>query len=86
VPQAGETDGFSPQKHLEVLRQHAPGLEIDVVLADTGVADDQEELEKAAAELGGRLVVASVADEDGSPRHDAQRLASVLDEIFREKR
>jgi uncharacterized cofD-like protein len=86
APQAGETDGFSPQKHLEVLRQHAPDLEIDVVLADTGVADDQEELEKAAAELGGRLVVASVADEDGSPRHDAQRLASVLDEIFREKR
>jgi uncharacterized cofD-like protein len=86
APQAGETDGFSPQKHLEVLRQHAPDLEIDVVLADTGVADDQEELEKAAAELGGRLVMASVADEDGSPRHDAQRLASVLDEIFREKR
>lgn len=86
APQPGETDGFSPQKHLEVLRQHAPSLEIDVVVADTGVIEDRDELEKAAADLGGRLVLASVADEDGSPRHDAQRLASVLDEIFREKR
>ncbi|MGW4423687.1 gluconeogenesis factor YvcK family protein [Streptosporangium sp. NPDC004631] len=86
APQPGETDGFSPQEHLEVLRRHAPSLEIDVVLADTGVAEDREELEKAAAELGARLTLASVADEDGSPRHDAQRLASVLDEIFREKR
>ncbi|OUC94662.1 gluconeogenesis factor YvcK family protein [Streptosporangium minutum] len=86
APQPGETDGFSPQKHLEVLRQHAPSLEVDVVLADTGVAEDAEELAKAAAELGGRLVLAAVADQDGSPRHDAQRLASVLDEIFREKR
>ncbi|GAA3421599.1 gluconeogenesis factor YvcK family protein [Streptosporangium vulgare] len=86
APQPGETDGFSPQKHLEVLRQHAPSLEIDVVVADTGVIEDRDELEKAAADLGGRLVLASVADADGSPRHDAQRLASVLDEIFREKR
>ena len=36
APQPGETDGFSPQKHLEVLRQHAPDLGIDVVVADTG--------------------------------------------------
>lgn len=86
VPQAGETDGFSPQKHLEVLRQHAPALKVDVIVADAGVAEDREELEKAAACLGGRLVLASVADGEGSPRHDAQRLASVLDEIFREKR
>ncbi|MEU4831715.1 uridine diphosphate-N-acetylglucosamine-binding protein YvcK [Streptosporangium sp. NPDC023615] len=86
APQAGETDGFSPQKHLEVLRQHAASLAVDVVVADTGVTDDRDALAKAAAELGGRLVLAPVADEDGSPRHDAQRLASVLDEIFREKR
>ncbi|GAA5067919.1 putative cofD-like protein [Thermocatellispora tengchongensis] len=86
APQPGETDGFSPQKHLEVLRQHAPGLAIDVVLADTRVVDDREELEKATVALGGRLVTADVAMADGSPRHDTQRLASVLDEIFHEKR
>ncbi|MFI6513410.1 uridine diphosphate-N-acetylglucosamine-binding protein YvcK [Streptosporangium sp. NPDC050855] len=86
APQPGETDGFSPQKHLEVLGQHASSLAIDVVVADTGVTHDRDALAKAAADLGGRLVLAPVADEDGSPRHDAQRLASVLDEIFREKR
>ncbi|SDR26215.1 gluconeogenesis factor YvcK family protein [Thermostaphylospora chromogena] len=86
APQPGETDGFSPQQHLEVLRQHAPDLRIDVVLADTSVLDDVEELEKATAALGGRLVTADVARSDGSPRHDALRLASVLDEIFHEKR
>lgn len=86
APQAGETDGFSPRSIWRCCASAAPSLEIDVVVADTGVIDDRDELEKAAADLGGRLVLASVADEDGSPRHDAQRLASVLDEIFREKR
>lgn len=86
APQPGETDDFSPQQHLDVLRQHAPELAIDVVLADSGVVDDREALDKAAASLGARLVMADVATEDGSPRHDPRRLASVLDEIFLQKR
>lgn len=86
APQPGETDDFSPQQHLEVLRRHAPDLVIDVVLADTGVVDDPDALEKAVAAMGGRLVMADVATEDGSPRHDPRRLASVLDEIFLQKR
>ncbi|MDF5753689.1 uridine diphosphate-N-acetylglucosamine-binding protein YvcK [Spongiactinospora sp. TRM90649] len=86
APQQGETDGFSPQEHLEVLRQHAPALHLDVVLADTGAVEDPDELEKAAVTMGARLVIADVARGDGSPRHDARRLASVLDEIFHEKR
>ncbi|GAA0991143.1 uridine diphosphate-N-acetylglucosamine-binding protein YvcK [Acrocarpospora macrocephala] len=86
APQPGETDGFSPQKHLEVLRQHAPALLVDAVLADTSVTEDPTELEKAAVALGGRLVLADVGASDGSARHDAPRLAQVLDEIFREKR
>ncbi|GAB2949426.1 uridine diphosphate-N-acetylglucosamine-binding protein YvcK [Nonomuraea fastidiosa] len=86
APQPGETDDFSPQQHLEVLRQHAPDLRIDVVLADTGVVDDPDALEKAAGALGARLVMDDVAAADGSPRHDPRRLASVLDEIFLQKR
>ena len=54
APQPGETAGFSPQKHLEVLRLHAPSLRIDTVLADTSVVIDLSALEKAAAALGGR--------------------------------
>ncbi|WP_084958193.1 gluconeogenesis factor YvcK family protein [Thermoactinospora rubra] len=86
APQPGETDDFSPQQHLEVLRQHAPELAIDVVLADTGVVDDRDALEKAAAAMGAGLVMSDVAAEDGSPRHDPRRLASVLAEIFLQKR
>lgn len=86
APQPGETDDFSPQQHLDVLAQHAPDLSVDVVLADTGVVDDRDALDKAAASLGGRLVTADVAAADGSARHDPRRLASVLDEIFLQKR
>src|SRR5206468_7352869 len=40
-PQPGETEGFSPETHLEVLAAHAPELELDVVIADeSSVAGD----------------------------------------------
>jgi uncharacterized cofD-like protein len=83
VPQPGETHGFSPPTHLEVLAGHAPGLRIDVVLADRGAAGGfAAELEKASGLLGGRLVLADLAMRDGSPRHDPRRLAGALAEIF----
>jgi uncharacterized cofD-like protein len=83
APQPGETEGFSPARHLEVLASHAPELVIDVVLADTAaVAGTTAELEKAAALLGGRLVLADLAMGDGSPRHDPRRLAGAFAQIF----
>jgi uncharacterized cofD-like protein len=83
APQPGETDGFSPHTHLEVLAEHAPQLTVDVVLADRGAAGGSAaELEKAAAMLGGRLVLTELAVRDGSPRHDPRRLAGAFAEIF----
>lgn len=82
APQPGETDDFSPQNHLEVLQAHAPGLQVDVVLADSGVVEDAEGLDKAVQSLGGRLVLADVARKDGSPRHDPALLAEALSGIF----
>ena len=83
VPQPGETGGFSPHTHLEVLAEHAPGLTVDVVLADQEAAGGSAaELEKAAALMGGRLVLTDLAMRDGSPRHDPRRLAGALAEIF----
>jgi uncharacterized cofD-like protein len=84
VPQPGETDDFSPQTHLEVLQAHAPDLRVDVVLADRGVVEDPAALEKAVQDLGGRLVLADVAADDGSPRHDPARLAQAFLQIFRD--
>jgi uncharacterized cofD-like protein len=83
APQPGETHGFSPHTHLEVLAGHAPELSIDVVLADRGAAGTfAAELDKAAGLLGGKLVLADLAMQDGSPRHDPRRLAGALAEIF----
>lgn len=84
APQPGETDDFSPQTHLEVLQAHAPDLRVDVVLADGGVVDDPDALDKAVRALGGRLVLADVAAADGSPRHEPARLAQAFVQIFSE--
>jgi uncharacterized cofD-like protein len=82
-PQQGETDGFSPETHLEVLAAHAPDLDIDVVVADqTAVSDGSSSLREAAAGFGAELIVADVARDDGTPRHDPARLAAVYARIF----
>jgi uncharacterized cofD-like protein len=75
APQPGETDGFSPEKHLEVLAAHAPDLTLDVVLADRAAVPDAERLDRAARAVGARLVVSDLAVDDGSPRHDPDKLA-----------
>ncbi len=82
TPQEGETAGFSPAHHLEVLARHAPLLRIDIVLADAGHVDDRPALERAAATLGAKLVVDQVAAADGSARHDQLRLAAAYERIF----
>jgi uncharacterized cofD-like protein len=84
-PQPGETDGFSPETHLEVLAAHAPDLALDVVVADEGmVRSGWQSLREAAASFGAELIVADVARDDGTPRHDPVRLAAVYADIFRE--
>ena len=82
APQAGETDGFSPEAHLDVLAGHAPELQVDVVLADREAVLDPRGLMGAVASTGGRLVLASVALGDGTPRHHPLRLAQAYSTIF----
>jgi uncharacterized cofD-like protein len=74
-PQAGETDGFAPETHLEVLAEHAPDLKVDVVLADRASVVDRDQLAEVARSLGADLVVADLAVGDGTPRHDPAKLA-----------
>jgi uncharacterized cofD-like protein len=82
-PQPGETDGFSPETHLEVLAAHAPDLDLDVVIADERmVTAGLTSLRDAAAGFGAGLIVADVACDDGTPRHDPRRLAAVYAEVF----
>ncbi|MFC6150905.1 MULTISPECIES: uridine diphosphate-N-acetylglucosamine-binding protein YvcK [Mumia] len=81
--QRGETEGFSPQRHLEVIGAHAPDLRIDVVLADRDSVDDVTRLSAAAKDLGAALVLESVARGDGSAQHDPLRLAATYERIMR---
>jgi uncharacterized cofD-like protein len=83
APQPGETEGFSPRAHLEVLARHAPDLAIDVVLADRVAASDTaDELKEAADLLGGRLELADLAMAGRPDRHDPLRLAGAFARIF----
>jgi uncharacterized cofD-like protein len=82
VPQPGETEGFSPHRHLEVLADHAPSLTVDVVLADSGaVAGAEDELKQAAGLLHASLVLSDVAAADGV-KHDPVRLAAAYRQVF----
>jgi len=82
VPQAGETAGFSPERHLAVLSQHAPELRVDAVLADVAAVAVPARLRRAARGMlsaGGRVHLAPVAAQDrAAPRHDAVALADAL--------
>jgi uncharacterized cofD-like protein len=77
APQPGETEGFSPEEHLDVLSAHAPGLRIDTVLADRRAVPLPQRLATAADRLGARLELAEVAD-GGTARHQPQALATAL--------
>jgi uncharacterized cofD-like protein len=77
-PQAGETDGFSPEEHLSVLRAHLGSVALHTVIADAESVVDRHGLLAAVRECGAELVLARVAEPDGAPRHDPARLAAAL--------
>jgi uncharacterized cofD-like protein len=90
-PQEGETEGFSPQEHLSVLRAHAPGLPVHTVLTDPSRVVDRRGLLSAVQALqnkGGpepRLVlrpVAAPAVSGDGDRHDPRLLAVALKHVI----
>jgi 2-phospho-L-lactate transferase/gluconeogenesis factor (CofD/UPF0052 family) len=81
--QTGETEGFSPETHLEVLGAHAPDLQVDVVLAARRALESgRNSLQSAAESLGAKLVVAHLGNDQSVPTHDRQRLAAAYHSIF----
>lgn len=73
-----ETERYLPENLLEVLALYAPGLTVDVVLADAGSVPDEPALVAAAAGLGAELVLADLADASSPDQHDPARLTSAL--------
>ena len=84
APQPGETAGYSPEQHLEVLAAHAPDLTLDVVLADEAAVGDPGRLESVVRTFGAELVLARVAADDGTPRHDPKLLAEAYAVVLRD--
>lgn len=88
----GETQGFSTERHIHMLRQHAPMLRLDTVLVDSSTLlsrSEREHVVRAAESIGARVEYADLTlVEDGqqgrdsvawkSPRHDPHKLAAAL--------
>lgn len=81
----GETAGFSVERHIHVLRQHARDLRIDQVIIDSCTFTSSAErahIERAAATLGAEVAFRDVRSEDGRGRftsvHDPAKLCSAL--------
>jgi uncharacterized cofD-like protein len=81
--QSGETEGFSPETHLEVLAAHAPDLQVDVVLAARRALESgRPSLQMAAESLGAELVIAHLGNDQSIPTHDPHRLSEAYRSIF----
>ena len=82
APQPGETAGFAPETHLEVLAEHAGGLRLDAVVADRAAVPHPDRLARVAESLGAELRLDHLA-RDGHPEmHDPDRLGAVLGALF----
>ncbi len=82
-PQAGETDGYSATRYLEVLANSYPKFRVDVVLADPDHVADAPELERVAKVAGARIEWAKVANTVGAvDQHAPDSLALAFASIF----
>lgn len=82
VPQPGETAGFSPEQHLDVISRHAPALRVDAVIADRHSVPAPAYLHRAAARLGAQALLADIADPAAAGRHAPDALASSVREAL----
>jgi uncharacterized cofD-like protein len=81
-PQIGETEGFAPETHLEVLAAHAPDLRVDAVLADPSSVENPSSLADVADMFGATLLMRQVSSADARHRHDPLRLAAAYRDLF----
>jgi uncharacterized cofD-like protein len=83
---ADEFAGSSLEEHLRFLLQHFPdsgaGLEIDYAIADRAAIALDSELQAMVEGLGGKLIVADVAEAPGSYHHSVEKLRSVFTHIM----
>lgn len=83
--EAGETHGFTTERHIHVFNQHAPELKVDYFLADSGIPLSRREkgyLERAAATAGASMTFADMCEIDDrghrTSRHNPEKLAAAI--------
>ncbi|MDA2890969.1 uridine diphosphate-N-acetylglucosamine-binding protein YvcK [Mycolicibacterium sp. BiH015] len=83
VAEPGETAGFSVERHIHVLAQHAPGFTVDDIVVDSArVPSDREreQLRRTATILDAHVQFADVS-RPGTPLHDPAKLAAALEGV-----
>lgn len=83
VSEPGETAGFSAERHLHVLAQHAPGFTVHDIVVDAASVPserEREQLRRTAAILDAAVEFAEVS-RPGTPLHDPARLAAALERV-----
>jgi uncharacterized cofD-like protein len=83
VAEPGETAGFSVERHLHVLAQHAPDFTVhDIIIDAERVPGERErdQLRRTANLLRAQVQFADVA-RPGTPLHDPGKLAAALDGV-----
>ncbi|BBZ33955.1 gluconeogenesis factor YvcK family protein [Mycolicibacterium confluentis] len=79
----GETAGFSAERHLHVLAQHAPDFTVNDIVVDVNrVASERErdQLIRTAGVLNAQVQFADVS-RPGTPLHDPAKLAAALQAV-----
>lgn len=79
----GETAGFSAERYLHVLSQHAPDFSVHEIVVDAERVPgerEREQLQRTATLLNGEVRFADVA-RPGTSLHDPAKLAAVLDSV-----
>jgi uncharacterized cofD-like protein len=79
----GETAGFSVERHIHVLAQHAPDFTVHDIIVDTDrvpTERERDQLSRTANILNAEVEFAEVA-RPGTPLHDPARLAAALDGV-----
>ena len=83
VSEPGETAGFSAERHLHVLAQHAPGFTVHDIVVDAASVPserEREQLSRTAAILDATVQFGDVS-RPGTPLHDPARLAAALERV-----
>jgi uncharacterized cofD-like protein len=79
----GETAGFSAERHLHVLAQHAPEFTVHDIIVDAASVPgerEREQLRRTASMLDAEVQFADVS-RPGTPLHDPAKLAAALEGV-----